>query len=92
MKRLLVLIIIFLAFLLVARGWWISQLASVSQDKLEKRIVIEKGKTLNEIAKQLKDENLIRSESAFSLYTRQQSLANNLFSGTFILSPYMTTP
>lgn len=92
MKRLLVLIIIFLAFLLVARGWWITQLAPPSSEKIEKRIVIEKGKSLNEIANLLKDEGLIKSEFVFSLYTKQLGLANNLFSGTFILSPSMTTP
>lgn len=91
MQRLLAIIVIFLLMLLIARGFWISQLAPVSSEKIEKRIVIEKGKGVREIARALKNENLIRSEFIFNMYIRQQGLEGKLTAGTFILSPSMKT-
>lgn len=92
MKKLLALVIIFLILLFVIRGWWNSQLAAVSSDKLTKNMIIAKGKSLNEIAQELKDENLIRSSFAFNLYVRSQGLVTKLSAGTFRLSPSMPTP
>lgn len=92
MKKLLTLLIIFLMLLLAARGWWNLQLAAISSDRSAKNVIIAKGKSLNEIAQQLKKENLIRSQFVFSLYTRQQGLAAKLSAGTFRLSPAMSTP
>lgn len=92
MKKLLVLLIIFLMLLLTARGWWNLQLAAVSSNKTTKNVIIAKGKSLNGISQQLKEENLIRSQLVFNLYTRQQGLAAKLSAGTFRLSPSMSTP
>lgn len=91
MKKLFALVVIFLILLLVARGFWNSQLSPVSKDMIEKRIVIEKGKGVKDIAILLKKENLIRSELIFSLYTRQQGLSSKLTAGTFNLSSSMST-
>lgn len=92
MKKLLALVIIFLALLLVARGWWNLQLSPVSSDQTTKNVIIQKGKSLNDIANQLKEENLIRSKLAFSLYTRKLGLSSKLSAGTFRLSSLMSTP
>ncbi len=90
MKRIVALIIILLMFFLIIRGWWESRLDPVSLDKSTKTIIIVKGKTVNEIADQLKKENLIKSPFVFSLFVRQQGLANKLSAGTFKLSPSMS--
>lgn len=92
MKKLLALLIILLALLFVASGWWNSQLAPISSEKETKNIIIAKGNSLNNITRQLKKENLIRSALVFSLYTRYQGLSNKLAAGTFKLSPSMSTP
>lgn len=92
MKKLLALIIILIALFFIASSWWNSQLAPISKEKAESKVIIAKGRSLNEIAKQLKQENLIRSELIFSLYTRQQGLSNKLSAGTFNLSSSMSTP
>lgn len=92
MKRLFVLVIIFLLLLFVARGWWMGNLAALSKDQETKTIIIPKGKSLSEIAKQLQEERLIRSAFVFSLYARMQGLSNKLSAGTFKLSPSMSTP
>ncbi len=92
MKKLLALLIIFLVLLFVARGWWENALSPVSKDTTEKRVVIEKGKNVKDIAAILKKENLIRSELAFNLYIRTQNLASKLSAGTFKFSPSLSTP
>ncbi|MBI2334967.1 endolytic transglycosylase MltG [Candidatus Daviesbacteria bacterium] len=92
MKRLLSIIILLLALLLIIRGWWISNLSPVGLDQTTKTIIIAKGKSSNEIADQLKKENLIKSSFVFSLYVRQQGLSDKLSAGTFKLSPSMSTP
>ena len=92
MKKLLALIIIFLVMLFVARGWWNSQLSAVSSDKSEKTVIIAKGKSVPDIADQLKKEELIRSPLAFRLYTRQKGLSTSLAAGTFKISPSQTIP
>lgn len=90
MKKLLLLLLITLMLLLAARGWWNLQLAPVSTSKETKDMVITKGASVNEIAKQLKKENLIRSSLAFQLYVHQQGLTSKLQAGLFKLSPAMS--
>lgn len=90
MKKLIWLIIVLAVGFIFVKGWWNSQLAAVSKDKEEKKVIIVKGSSLNTIAQQLKKENLIRSEFVFSLYTKQQGLASKLSAGTFKLSPSMS--
>ena len=92
MKKLLAVIIIFLALLFAARGWWNSQLSAVSSYKEEKTIIIAKGKSVNEIANQLKQEGLIKSPLVFRLYTRQTKASTSIAAGTFKISPSMSTP
>lgn len=92
MKKILAVIIIFLALLFAARGWWNSQLSAVSSEKEEKTIIIAKGKSVSEIAEQLKKERLIKSPLAFRLYTRQTGASTSIAAGTFKISPSMTVP
>jgi len=68
MKKILAAVIIIIVLIFVAQGWWNSQLTPVSTDKEQKTIIIAKGKSLSEIANQLKKENLIRSEKVFIFY------------------------
>lgn len=90
MKRILVLIIIIIVLFFVARGWWNSQLTLVSSNKEQKTVIIAKGRGLNEIAKQLKKENLIRSERVFAFYVKSQGMGDKLSAGIFKLSPSMS--
>lgn len=90
MKKLLALILVLLIPLFVLNGWWKGQLASVSGDTNTQKIVIEKGKSVSDIATKLRKENLIRSEFAFKIYTRQSS--QTLAAGTFEISPSMSIP
>lgn len=88
-------IILFVALGLIfflAKGWWDSSLANISQDKSSKVFVIAKGAGVSEIAKKLKQENLIKSELAFKIYVRQNNLTNKLQAGSYKLSPSMSMP
>lgn len=84
----LALIIVFIFFL--ARGWWGKQLGPLSSDTSPKVFVVTKGAGVSEIAKKLKENNLIRSELAFKLYVKQNNLASKLQAGSYKLSPSMS--
>ena len=92
MKKILALIIIIVLLFFVVRGFWNSQLTPVSSDKNTKTIIISRGKSLNAIAVQLKEENLIRSEQIFVLYVKSKGLDDKLSAGTFKLSASMSIP
>ncbi len=93
MKRKLVsIIVILIAIFFLAKGWWNSQLTSVSADKSTKVFVIAKGAKISEIAKELKEENLIKSELVFKIYVKQNNLVNKLQAGSYKISPSMSTP
>lgn len=87
MKKLLAVVIIFLILFFIAKGWWSNQLSKVSSDNSTRVFVIAKGAGVAEIAKKLKEENLIRSELAFKLYVKQNNLTNKLQAGSYKLSP-----
>lgn len=85
----------FLGFLLLmiffgAKAFWGAQLAPVSSEEVTKLIVISKGHSVSDIAKQLEKEGLIRSAWAFNLYVKQKGVGANLQAGRFELSPSMS--
>lgn len=90
MKKLIWLIIFIVALFFLGKFWWNTQLKSVSSDKSTKVFVIAKGAGVSEIAKKLKEENLIRSELAFKIYIKQDNLTDRLQAGSYKLSPSMS--
>ena len=53
---------------------------------------IKKGQTIKEIAKNLKEKNLIKSPSAFYWYAKFNNLGQDVIAGRFILNKTMNTP
>ncbi|MCL4365846.1 endolytic transglycosylase MltG [Patescibacteria group bacterium] len=92
MKKLFSLIVILIAVIFLAKGWWDSQFTAVSSDKSTQVFVIAKGAGVSDIAKKLKEDNLIKSELAFKVYVKQNNLANKLQAGSYKLSPSMPVP
>lgn len=92
MKKILWLIVILLALFFLGRFWWDSQLKAVSNDNSTKVFVIAKGVGVSEIAKKLKEENLIKSELAFKVYISQNNLADKLQAGSYKLNSSMSVP
>ncbi len=90
MKKIIAWIIIILIAFLVAKDWWNSQFSSVSKDLSTKVFVVAKGSGVSEIAKKLKEENLIKSELIFKLYIKQNNLTDKLQAGSYKLSSSMS--
>ena len=73
--------------------WYQSQLAPVDDGNLERvRVTIELDTSPAQIATLLKEEGVIRSTDAFSLYTRLSDTRNSLQAGSYRLSPSESTP
>ena len=68
MKKILLCILFSVIIFFLVKGWWSSQFESASSDKTTKVFIIAKGASVSEIAGKLKEENLIKSESAFKIY------------------------
>lgn len=92
MKRLIWLVVFLLLLFFLAKGWWNSQLGSVSGNQASQVFVIPKGAGVSEIAKKLKENNLIKSDLVFKIYVRKNNLTNKLQAGSYKLSPSMSTP
>ncbi len=90
MKKLLAIILIALILIFLVKGWWDDQLVAPSQDKTTKIFVIDKGESFSQITKDLKKENLIKSDWAFNLLAKQSGLGNKILAGTFRFSPGLT--
>jgi len=91
MKKLLVLIIFLLIGFLLVSGFWGNNLLPVSSDQTEKTFLITKGEALSSIIQRLKENNLIRSELAFSLYLKKEGLDQKIQPGTFKISPSLSS-
>ena len=92
MKKILLLTVVLLAVFFLVKGWWNRQLSGISSDKSTKVFVIDRGAKVSEIAKDLRKENLIRSELVFKIYVKQNNLTNKIQAGSYKLSSSMSTP
>ena len=74
--------------LLVSVSWWVLNTRPVdSGDTTPQTVKIESGSTLATIAAQLKEDRLIRSELAFTLYARLTGVRDGLKSGIYVFNP-----
>lgn len=89
MKKLIGYILLIVVISFLAKGWWDSQFESVSKDETTQVFVIDKGAGVSEIAKDLKKDNLIKSEFAFKVYVKQNNLIDKLQAGSYKLSSSM---
>lgn len=89
MKKLAILIIIFLILGLTSFVWWKNGISAVNpSDKTQKLFVIAKGEGVREIAYSLKKEGLIKDPIAFFLLVRfRLNLDNKIEAGDHRLSP-----
>ncbi len=87
-KKKLILPVILLGLLFLGgKGWWNSNFSPVSSDTANKSFIVTKGQSVDEIAENLKKENLIKSPFFFKLYLKQSGLDSKLQEGTFKLTP-----
>jgi UPF0755 protein len=87
------LLVILLGIVGAAWFWYQAQLAPLGTDTNEHiKVIIESGSTPVQIADQLEQEGVIRSSTAFGLYTRFSQTQNQLQAGSYRLSPADSTP
>ncbi|MGB2787139.1 MAG: endolytic transglycosylase MltG [Candidatus Saccharimonadaceae bacterium] len=87
------LMVAILALVAGAVIWYNNALSPVNeQDTATTRLTIVSGSTPSDIAKQLKNEKLIKDVIAFDIYTRLSGKRNSLKAGTYSLSPSQSTP
>lgn len=68
--------------------WYFNAIKPVDSNNQTKQIIsIEPGATLAQIASELEDKQLIRSQLAFNIYTRIEGVEANLQTGSYRVSP-----
>lgn len=91
MKKLSVLLIVFVLLILAGGLWWIWGTSSVDRtDKTPKIFVVEEGQGVRQIANNLKKENLIRDPIAFFILTKRLGIDKEIEAGDFRLNPAMS--
>jgi len=86
-------LVLIIAAGLGARAWYNRNLAAVdSSSAQEVNFTVVSGSTVQEIGRDLKRANLIRSTQAFETYVRGRGLFDKLQAGTYSLSKSMSTP
>lgn len=96
MKRLLTLvplmIILFLIAIAVgARAWYVVNLRPAQNESSPTKVIIENGSSEEQIAKLLKEKNLIKNELAFKTYVKNSKYSGKLKAGTYELDGIQTT-
>ncbi len=90
MKKIYISLVILTVFLTVTLLWWQNGLKPVtSYNSSAKIFVVAKGQGVREIAKNLKNEGLIRDQIVFFLYTRFNGIDKKIQAGDFRLNPSM---
>ncbi|TXG78672.1 endolytic transglycosylase MltG [Candidatus Dojkabacteria bacterium] len=91
MKRFYIPVFIIVLLIVVSLIWWKNGTSPAnSKDNTAKIFIVEPGQGVKAIAKNLKDEGLIKDQVAFFLLTKQTGLANKIQAGSFRLNPSMS--
>ncbi|MGH7245470.1 MAG: endolytic transglycosylase MltG [Candidatus Levyibacteriota bacterium] len=92
MKKLLIVVGIFLIFFLGVFAWWHTDSQPVSPKSNEQKIfVVNNGEGVRDIAFRLKQQGLIKDPIIFFLVVKQLGLDGKIEAGDFRLSPGMNT-
>ncbi len=87
---LVLVIVLLVAGIAFVRVTYINNLKPVSSSTKTVYFTVESGSSVQEIAENLQNQNLIRSANAFKNYVTTKELRSNLQAGTYILSPSMS--
>lgn len=91
MKRILVALAVVFIFLFIGALWWTNGTSPADKNNTTpKTFVIENGQGIRAIAKNLKDEGLIKDQVVFFLLTKQMGIDSQVQAGFFRLSPSMS--
>lgn len=87
-KKILYLFVIFISFIVLLLGTSYYFYSSVSNDKTKINVVIPSGYGLNDIAKLLKEKELIKSEKFFVMYLKLKRV-DNIYAASYIFDKSM---
>jgi len=88
MKKVFIVCILLVLVAIIGFGWWNNGLSPVNpSEKTQKIFVVQKGSGIKQIAKDLKNEGLIRDHVVFYLLVKNLNLDQKIQAGTFRLSP-----
>jgi UPF0755 protein len=91
MKRIYVAIAVLLIFLAVGLIWWVNGTSPANKDDSSAKVfVIQNGQGVRAIAKNLKEQGLIKDQVVFFLLTKQMGIDSKVQAGSFRLSPSMS--
>lgn len=91
MKRIYITIAILIVLILTSLIWWkIGTSPANPKNTTSKIFIIEQGQGVRAIAKNLKNEGLIKDQIAFFLLTKQSGLDSKIQAGSFRLNPSMS--
>lgn len=86
-----VIVSLILVGILVVVGWYLWALSPLDSDDAEQqRFIVLSGEGPAEIGQNLESEGLIRSSTAFDIYTRISGVYNKLQAGAYAFSPNQT--
>jgi UPF0755 protein len=95
-RKLLIIIAVAVVVLIVGmisvRQFYNANLAPVSESSDEVEFIIEQGQLAPDIAAELAELNLIRSEQVFLWYVKSRSASDDILAGTYRLQPNYSTP
>lgn len=87
-----VIVVLALGATLLVRTMYNNALKPVSNSQNLVFVTVETGASVQEIAKALKNENVIRESWAFEWYVRNNGLTGELKAGTYALTPSQSVP
>ncbi len=91
MKRIYVTVAILAVLIILSLGWWLRGTSPAnSNDNTPKIFIVEQGEGVRSIARNLKDQGLIKDPTAFFILTKQTGLDSKIQAGSFRLNPSMT--
>ncbi len=91
MKRIYVTVGVIAVLLIISLGWWTRGTSPAnSKNNTPKIFIVEQGEGVRSIARNLKDQGLIKDPTVFFLLTKQTGLDNKIQAGSFRLNPSMT--
>lgn len=95
-KRLVIALVVIIglviAGMIAVRAFYDANLSAVSESTASQTYIIEEGATVNQVADDLEEKDLIRSSLVFQLYVRSKGDKNPLIAGTYRLQPNLSTP
>ncbi len=84
---------IIIAAIVAGLIWYASQLSPLKEGStVKKTVLIQPGTTPQQIGTILKEQEIIRNESAFGIYFRVSGMTGSLQAGRHVLSPSMDVP